>query len=117
MVTLRKPSGSEAELEVTDAGVAFTPDVAGTYVAQVPPGTGETIHEPMPLTLFVCRRGSDASRCESNGCHERAVAACVAELRGSKAGQTCGRRVCRGCAVTVDGKALCGVHARIARAR
>ena len=67
------------------------------------------------VDVFVCGPRVERKPCSS--CGLNAVAACAAELRGSKAGQLCGRHLCRNCNEGSLSAALCGPHARIAKGR
>jgi hypothetical protein len=68
------------------------------------------------VTEWSCSRGRRESSppCETCKVHEHTTT-CAFELRGSKAGQQCGRKLCGGCAVVVDGSARCPPHARMQR--
>lgn len=67
------------------------------------------------IDVFVCGPRVERKVCSS--CGSNAVASCAAELRGTKAGQLCGRNLCRSCNEGNVSAPLCGPHARIARGR
>jgi hypothetical protein len=61
---------------------------------------------------FVCSRGSD--RCEACG-RAGARQLCDYPLAGRRAGETCDRRLCAGCATRVGARDLCPAHARLVK--
>lgn len=68
------------------------------------------------MTVWNCGRGQLQEAkpvCEVCRVHP-AVMPCGFELRGAKAGQTCGKQICRRCA---GDSVLCPPHARMARGR
>ena len=68
------------------------------------------------IDIFTCSRGA-AERKTCSSCGGNAIAACAAELRGTKAGQLCGRHLCKSCNEGNASAPLCGPHARLARGR
>lgn len=65
------------------------------------------------VQVWAC--GNKLPPCTSCGAASRC--GCSAELRGPKAGQSCGRALCARCNEGTASAPLCGAHARIARAR
>jgi len=61
------------------------------------------------VTIFAC---GPRPRCER--CSRPATTECTYPLRGRFEGHTCGRRLCRWCAVQGDDRGpLCPAHARV----
>jgi hypothetical protein len=56
------------------------------------------------------KRAEPVPTCEVCKVHPQAIA-CRFELRGARAGQTCGRKICQRCA---RGTVLCPPHAKVA---
>lgn len=67
------------------------------------------------LTSWSCSRERKPDTAPCSACKAKPSSlACGFELRGPKAGQTCGKALCRGCAQDVGGRPMCPAHARIA---
>lgn len=66
--------------------------------------------------VISCSRGQPApalSNCSSCGDEVERVKPCAFQLRGPKAGQTCGMVLCRVCAQKVGKAVMCPAHARL----
>lgn len=72
-----------------------------------------------PITVFVCggKKRGPGGNCES--CGRSAAATCQHPVnrRGTTEPSACDRRVCKGCAVAVDGLIRCPAHARMLGAK
>jgi hypothetical protein len=70
----------------------------------------------MSFSVFVCGRPQDAGRCTGPSCQDRHVVPCGFELKGHKAGQTCGRLVCiEHGHIQPSGYVFCHPHDQLAR--
>jgi hypothetical protein len=65
-----------------------------------------------PVTIFSCRRRRDAGDCTEPGCLTAPVASCAFVLRGKKAGELCGRKIC-GPHGGAGEPPCCGPHQRV----
>lgn len=74
--------------------------------------------KPVTTSVFICgRKRGPGGNCES--CGRSAAATCQHSVkrRGSTETSECGRRVCKGCAIEMDGVVCCPAHARMLGAR
>ncbi|HWA29055.1 MAG TPA: hypothetical protein VG734_25620 [Lacunisphaera sp.] len=63
------------------------------------------------VTAFSCGR-AERLGCSTPGCKRNPELACARLVKRVGKLVPCGRAVCSGCAVSIDGKDHCGAHAR-----
>lgn len=65
------------------------------------------------ISIFICHRPIDRTKCSTTGCSNPATAACTFALKGKAEGKTCGRSLCDTC----NRNGLCHPHRRLTDSR